>query len=43
MDSRIVEEYYSAVNDLDQWINAKRKLIADKRKEYEAAAIGESR
>jgi hypothetical protein len=39
MNNRIVDEWYAGINDFDQWIIAKRKVIADKRKEYEAAEI----
>jgi hypothetical protein len=34
-NNRFVEDWYTGLNEFDQWIIAKRKLIAEKRKEYE--------
>jgi hypothetical protein len=34
-NNRFVDDWYRGLNEFDQWIIAKRKLITEKRKEYE--------
>ncbi len=39
MNNRFVDDWYGGINEFDQWIIAKRKVIAEKRREYEAAEV----